>query len=54
MHVSVLTIEPKRVRLAVLVAHNLVENSCPDILLGIVAITIAFVLIVGIVRRRIC
>ena len=54
MHVSVLTIEPKQVRLAVLVARNLIENSGPGKLLGIVVITIAFVLVVGIVRRRIC
>ena len=34
-------------KIGFLVAHNLVENSCPGILLGIVVITIAFVLIVG-------
>ena len=38
----------------VLVARNLIENSGPGKLLGIVVITIAFVLVVGIVRRRIC
>ena len=53
--VLILTIEPNKVRLAVLVAHNLAETSCPGIFkLGIVVKTIGFVLMVGIVRRRIC